>query len=233
MKHVSRTAIGLVAAICAAVAGQASAQSFLDGTYVSIGASNNFSKFSMAGINTVGEFDNNDEVDLNLLSGTFAIGKSDIFQLPGGSLRAEVEYTYIDGGDFESASFPGLPSPTFFYQTELDATHAAMLNAWYDFPVPSIDKLVLSAGGGLGVSMLSASTDDTVVTGSASATQFAYMVGLEGNYHVTPRVAVGLGIRYSDYGSLDMPLDGGTSGNLSLDQSALQARATLRFTFGG
>lgn len=233
MRDVIISVCGVAAVICTTVGGQVSAQSILDGTYVSIGVGNDFTNFTMDGFNTAGGFDNDDDVDLNLLSGTFALGKSDIFQLPGGSLRAEIEYTYVDGSSFESASFPGLPSPTFFYQTEVDATHAVMLNAWYDYPVPSHEKLVLSAGGGLGASILSASTDDTVVAGSASGTEFAYMVGLEGNYHVTPRIAVGLGVRYSDYGTLDIPLDGGASGNLTVNQSALQARAVVRFTFGG
>ena len=212
----------------------ATAQNVLDGAYISFGINRDFVNYDMGGNNSFGPHSNEDEENgVAGISGTVALGKANLIQFGNGSIRAEIEYSNLEAQEISTASFPGLPDPEFFYETEIDRTQALTLNTWYDFALPSNEKVVLSLGAGLGAAKLSASTDDTVVAGSAEDTGFAYMIGAEANYLVTPQIALGLGVRYSNYGSLDIPLEDGDAGSLTIDQDAYQIRAGVRFTFGG
>ena len=125
------------------------------------------------------------------------------------------------------------PTPTFFYDVELDDGWSVMSNAWLDFPVA--ERMDVYAGGGLGAGGYNLSVDDGVVSGADRVTDFAWQVGGGVNYRLRERLVLDVGYRYLDLGEADIELDGGASGNYTLDVTAhellLQFRLEEPFAF--
>lgn len=205
--------------------------------YVEGGIGVSWTEFETGGFNTAGTFANVVETpDKSGVSGKLAIGAADIITFGPASLRVEGEFSIMPSETFVTGSFPGAPTPTFFYRTQTAETYRGMANIWVDFRPLDDMPVILSVGGGIGGARLEAWTNDGVVNGYGKGTKFAWNVGAQAAYVLGQDFTAGLEARYYDLGSLDMSLTsiggGGPAGNYTLDYSSFYAGAFLRLTLG-
>jgi opacity protein-like surface antigen len=133
-----------------------------------------------------------------------------------GNYRFEAELTSRFSQDFVTNSFRP-PTPTFFYETKVKSTNL-MLNALWDFPNSS--KWTPFVGAGIGAAYIDIETEDVIVTGDESETNFAYQVGFGTSYDLGNDSAVELGYRYVDLGDVSVDLVnpiGGPAGDYKAD----------------
>lgn len=151
------------------------------------------------GLNTAGpHFNKGDDSGDGKLLGFLGVAAGRSY----GNLRFEAELTSRFSQDFVTDSFMQ-PTPTFFYDTKVKSTNL-MLNAFWDFPNSS--KWTPFVGAGIGAAYIDIETDDTVVSGDESETNFAYQVGFGTSYDLGSGSAVELGYRYVDMGDVSVDL---------------------------
>ena len=139
------------------------------------------------------------------------------------SLRAEIEYASYGDANYVSGSFPGTFPPGFFYSTSVMDLEVGFVNAYLDLHVPD-SPLTVFLGGGLGVARSEISTNDTVVSGSVSDTNFAYNFGAGVRFEIAPNVELFGNARFVNFGETAIPLIGGIAGEYTLAQTAKEVR---------
>jgi opacity protein-like surface antigen len=144
------------------------------------------------------------------------------------SVRFEGEFTRYPHSQFVTGSFPGAPTPTFWYRTGVDV-RAAFANVYVDATVS--ERVTLFLGGGVGAAFIGITTDDTIVQGTAQNTNFAFNVGVGAMLNIAPRVAIIGQTRVVNFGqaetALNVILGGAPAGNYTLSLSALELRVGL------
>lgn len=163
---------------------------------------------------------------------SFAVGIDDLVTIaPGFEVRAELEGQRRSSSDYVTNSFRP-PTPTFFYRTQAEAW-TGFANAWLEWRVMS--GVELFAGGGIGFARHDVETDDNVVSGSKSSTEFAWQAGGGINVDLNRSLELTAGVRYVDLGESSTPMFGITGlsgGPLVLDHTSIDYRLGLRFKFG-
>lgn len=214
-----------------------------------VGGSLNLSKndISTSGFNTLGGFGNADcEPSIisaaglecgkgdTLLGGSVFVGKNAVLSYgEKSSIRVEAELSYASDSDFVTASFPGPPSPTFFYQTQVSNLKTVFLNAYYDHATSK--KLSFFASTGVGLSNYKVTTSDGVVGGSDSSTNFSYNFGLGTRYRLTDSVDIFGQIRHVYHGKTSVALNalggGAPAGNYAVRLKTNEVRMGLMVNY--
>jgi opacity protein-like surface antigen len=158
-----------------------------------------WTEIDSGGFNTVGPHPNTGDDDNNTGFLGVAVGRQ-IF----GNFRADLELTLRADYSVTTNSFPGPPGPiTFFYKTSVEA-HTLMLNLWYDFPLR--EKWNLYVGAGVGIARIELETNDLVVRGSDSETNFAFQLSGGVSYDLLKNLAIEAGYRYVNMGDAETDL---------------------------
>ena len=184
------------------------------------------------GFNTAGGFpnflgDSEDGVGFSLV-----MGLDNLVQFGNGvSLRGETEFNWRPDQNYITGSFPGPPGPpTFLYRTSVEESFSVFANLFVDVEVFS--PFSVFGGGGIGFAHHDVTTTDFVVAGASSDTEFAYHVGGGVIFDLTQSVSIIGGARYMDLGTSDTPLDGGASGNYTLDHEVVEGRIGVNIKLG-
>ncbi|WP_152911742.1 hypothetical protein, partial [Roseovarius tolerans] len=101
----------IVAVVLLGISTAASAQN----PYVSFGIVGTRSLVDFGGVNTSGSFPNTDQQREYTSGVSLAFGLQDQFALGNTSITPEVDFAWYRDYNTQSASFPGLPAPTAFY----------------------------------------------------------------------------------------------------------------------
>jgi len=172
------------------------------------------------GFNTAGGFSNFDKQNSSFAGGYVSLGRNDVVSI--GKYAVSVEFDVsASSTDAVSASFPGLPSPTFFYTTDIESQRLGV-NAWTS--VISTELSSLELGAGVGAQRFDITTSDGVVSGAGDDVVPYAMVGAR---VLTPLGSYGgleAGARYYVSGEADIPLDNGASGNFTYQQRGFEFR---------
>lgn len=169
--------------------------------------------FDSGGYNTVGPHPNTgDDRAVAIVSGIH-FGR-EFFRV----LRADIGVNFRKDLDFTTNSFEP-PTPTYFYKTDVD-TYTGMFSLYLEpFHYKNWTPYV---GAGVGCARISIKTDDTVVRGKDSETNFAWQAEGGIQYALTEHFSLRLGYRYIDMGSIDIHLKygGSNAGNFKADLAA-------------
>jgi opacity protein-like surface antigen len=143
-----------------------------------------------------------------------------------GRFRFDLGYREYERGKYTTDSFQP-PVPTFFYTSKVKSK-AWMLSAYYD--IVQHNKWSVYGGVGLGQARTDVSTNDTVVQGSGSDTNFAWQGELGVGYALTNAFQIYGGYRYADLGETKInlrPIGGGApAGDFSADLKSNELRGT-------
>ena len=184
------------------------------------------------GFNTSGLFSNEDQVVDPGSAVRLSVGAADVFTLAGRSINVELDYAMSGGETVTSASFPGRPSPTFFYTSDVTSQSFGVMG-WVD--LYTNDTMTLEGGAGLGAMYYDVSTDDSVVAGSADGTVTYGSLGLRAVFPAGDGVDFTAGLRVIQSGDIDIPLTtigGGTpAGNLTFGGARGELSLGLRYRF--
>ena len=180
------------------------------------------------GYNTQGDFSNEDQVVDSGSVVRLAVGASDVFTLAGRGVSAELEYAMFGDETVTSASFPGRPSPTFFYSTDVTAYSFGVMG-WVD--LYANDAMTLEGGGGLGAMYYDVSTTDGVVAGSADGTVAYGSLGLRAVFPVGDGFDFTAGLRVTQSAVVSIPLDAGVSGKLTYGGARGEFSLGIRYNF--
>ena len=119
-----------------------------------------------------------------------------------------------------------------FWKQTLDDVRDYGLNARFE-PV-DFGKFTPYIGAGVGSAWLKGSTNDTVVRGSRSETNFAWQGEAGIQYELTERIDLKLGYRYIDMGTLDIDLVTpglASAGNFNADITSHEVLFGVRYSF--
>jgi hypothetical protein len=173
------------------------------------------SMVEFGGVNTAGGFSNDDSQGETFAGVSLKFGMRDQWTLGGASVTPEIDFAWYNNYDIVSASFPGLPAPTFFYDTAID-TGRLGVNLWTPFHDDGLWRA--EAGAGLGVLYRDVSTNDTVVQGSESDYVAYGQLGFRFLRKMNEHGTLSLGTSYIFSDSTTMSItDGGTpAGNFEI-----------------
>lgn len=172
----------------------------------------------IGGFNSNGGFTNADDRNSSVNGLYIAYGAKDLFQLGNTPITVEAELA-VTNSDVVTNSFPGAPGPIlFFYNTHINSQRLSA-NLWA--PIWRQSDWMLEGGAGLGVQAFNIRVSDGVVTGNSSDYVMYGMLGLKMSKEITESSGLELGLRYSDTGTANIPLDAGASGNYEYSQSGL------------
>ena len=195
--------------------------------FISFNIAGAFGHYRPGGVNTVGGFSNVGEPQYEEtldLGGSMGIEKC----LGRGKLRFEFQATAHGATSMDTASFPGPPPPTpFIYNVIIDDRWSALGNIWYEIPLSNRGTSVY-AGGGAGAGGGSLTVDDGVVSGFGRFRESVWQFGFGFTRSLSNRTSVDLGYRYIDFGSADVPFNGGF-GNYTMDMTSHQVLYSIRF----
>lgn len=213
---------------CVATTATAADKPFL--SYVEFGAVSGQNKLSFGGTNTAGSFNNTDTQNFSANGAAIAIGFGTDVTVFGKTFQPELEYTRYGQGDVTSASFPGLPSPSFFYDTQIERTRLSA-NFWSTHEVNT--DWNVQGGLGLGVMRTEASTNDTVVSGTETSYAPSLMLGAQAlrNLGENGQIVFGLRAYFVGNTNIDLMSGGSDGGNLSFKQSSAEVRIGYRLNF--
>lgn len=192
-------------------------------TYVSFLIGGATSDIESGGFNTFG-FDNTggDTASTLHLGGAFGF----IIPTSKGQFRLECEGMSHDMLGVVTNSFQP-PTPTFFYDVQLEDQWSVMANLWKDIPIK--DDLDAYIGGGIGTSGGTITVNDGVVFGQGRYTELAWQFGTGFNWHASDHLTIDLGYRFVNLGTAETTLFGG-SGNYTADLTTHQLQAGFRFS---
>jgi len=218
----------LVMAVVATMASAAQAQGLHWSTarfYLGAEIGQSHTSMDSGGFNTLGPHRNtNDDKDRNNM---YAIKAG----VDMGRLRFDLGYREYERGKYTTDSFAP-PVPTFFYDSKIKSK-AWMLSAYYDFI--EYNKFAFYGGLGIGQARTHVSTNDTVVQGSGSDTNFAWQAELGVAYPLTNAFQISGGYRYADLGRTKVNLrdivGGAPAGDFTADLKSNELFLGLRYKF--
>lgn len=191
--------------------------------YISGIVGGSFATLSSGGTNTAGiPTPNTGAASAELFTAGGAFGAA--FERSNGLLRAELEGRGRDRLLGETASVEPLA-------VEATDGWSVMANLWRDYSFT--DRLGVYGGGGIGAGGYRISVEDApgVVSGSSTATDFAWQAGCGVTYRVGSRVTLDLGYRFFDLGTASTPLllgDGSPAGDYTSAFSASEILLSVR-----
>lgn len=161
-------------------------------------------------------------------------------RMPNFNVRFEIEGVGARDYELKTDGFT-VNTP---YHSEV-TSWSMMINNWLEMPVypavtavfgrtPSLDPLSLYFGMGLGFAQSKVATSDSLVTGKATANNFAYQFGVGIAYDVTERFQISGGYRRVEMGSAKMDLFDGAGierGDMKMDLHSNEAVLTLKTNF--
>ncbi|MCV2864610.1 outer membrane beta-barrel protein [Albidovulum sediminicola] len=201
--------------------------------YVGLGAAYQALSNDFGGFNTAGGFYNTDtqSSDTNAFSAT--LGMRDAFALGQTSFDVELEYSQGGSYDTVSASFPGLPNPTFFYRSTIESRRIGV-NLWTQLS-NAPGNWDFDAGLGLGMVKTDLVSSDTVVPANSSDSTTYGMFGLRASRALGANANLVLDTRYILSASTNHPLASGVvdAGNLTHSADGLQVGMGFQINFGG
>ena len=184
------------------------------------------------GFNTAGSFSNTDTQSSGAPTVGLKYGLRDNFSIGGLPISTEFDLSYSANETFTSASFPGLPTPTFFYDTEVETIR---VGASFWAPVSIGGNYRTEIGLGLGAALRDIQTFDGVVGGNDSDVAPYGSVGLRHSWDVSPsgRFSVSLNYLLIDDVNIALTNGGGSSaGNYSFGSKGLELSAGYTMLFG-
>ncbi|MFA5286912.1 MAG: outer membrane beta-barrel protein [Candidatus Omnitrophota bacterium] len=147
-------------------------------------------------------------------------------------LRADIGYTYRGCLGFTTNSYQP-PTPTFFYRTHINNTNTVMFSLFLE-PV-HFKKFTPYIGAGVGSTWMKGYTNDTLVGGSSSQTNFSWQGETGIQYGLTDRISLKLGYRYVDMGNLKINLyhlgTGASAGDYKGKLTANEVIFGVRYNF--
>ncbi len=212
------------------------------GSYLYVGGAyaHSWTDIDTGGFNTAGAFTNFDCVglvgaltcdDTEDASGvSLFLGVTNIFTISENvSVRGELEYNYRNGSNYVTGSFPGTNPPAFVYSTVVSDYHSGFVNIYLDMTMPNM-PVTIYAVGGAGFAHSSVATNDTVVAGSASETDFAFNIGAGASYAVSDMIDLFGDVRYVDLGTTNVPLliGGAPAGAYTVDHTSVEVRVGVK-----
>jgi len=162
------------------------------------------------GTNTLGSFSNTDSQRSQTGFVAVQYGLQNAFDFAGAPVTAEIEFSRGAPYTVVSASFPGLPTPGFFYTSNITISRVGT-NIWRE--VGQMGTINVEVGGGLGFQITQFSTSDGVVAAAPAAYTTVYAkVGLRANKAINDRTNFTFVTEFIQSAPLTAPLDGGGSG---------------------
>jgi opacity protein-like surface antigen len=145
-----------------------------------------------------------------------------------GMVNFDLGFYYRGKLHFTTESYVGIP--TYYYETDVDAS--SLLFSVFITPVPR-SVMCPYFGGGIGGTMFSMETDDTVVSGSVDNTSFAWQIEAGLRFQPSDHFALRIGYRYLNLGKSDLDLFGlgAYAGNFTGDLTAHEIVLGLRIIF--
>ena len=175
----------------------------------------------LGGFNTAGAFSNADDRQNEHFGLSLSYGLRDAATIGGIRLTPELEFAWLDEYSTTTASFPGLPTPFFFYGTSIQTARLGG-NVWWPFHESALWRTEIGMGAGLLYRDIS--TGDGVVAGSGDDFSGYGQLGLRALRTVGPRGKLKIGVNYVRAGETDVDLDGGASGSYSVSTDSLELR---------
>lgn len=197
--------------------------------YIGIDAIGTVTDFDTGGINTVGPHSNADSQDETQHGIALNFGLRDKWTLGTTKLTPEAEFAWYFDRSVTSASFPGLPAPTFFYNSSVESGRLG-LNLWALFH--ETNHWRAEAGLGLGAMYRDISTSDGVVMGSGDDYSLYGKFGLRFIRAIDDRNNLVLGVNYVVADKSDIMLrnvaGGAPAGNFSMETSSVELHIGYR-----
>jgi len=174
-------------------------------------------KNEFGGQNSVGGFSNTDTQSSGTLGFQATYGLRDAFHVGTLPVSAEFDLALFKSEDITSASFPGLPSPTFFYTSDVKTLRFGT-SFWS--PVHEGNGYRTEIGLGLGAVYRDVSTTDGVAGGSGSDLTGYGQVGLRHVWEVSESGRMNIALNYVFTGKTSTALTNGGASAGSLTQSS-------------
>ncbi len=185
------------------------------------------------GINTLGRFGNNDSVNETLAGIALTFGLRDQLKLGNMAITPEIEAAWYQNYNITSASFPGRPTPMFFYRSKVK-TGRLGLNLWTPFYADGLWRA--EAGAGFGVLYRDFKTNDNVVGGSDDDFALYGKLGVRLLRQVGQRGKLTLGANYIASSRTNISLAGIGSGipagNLSVKTNGPEISIGYQLSLG-
>jgi len=204
-----------------------------EGPYVGFGVIGARSLVDFGGVNTNGGFSNTDQQGEYTSGVLLAFGLQDQFALGNTTITPELDFAWYKDYDTQSASFPGLPAPTFFYDSSIE-TGRLGVNFWTPFHADKIWRA--EAGVGFGAMYRDISTNDTVVQGQKDDYVPYGQLGVRFLRKMSDKGSLTLGTSYLFSDSTTVPLStiggGVPAGNLEVETDHVEITIGYQFSLG-
>ncbi len=189
------------------------------------------SEYEFGGQNTVGGFSNADTQASGTIGFQATYGLEDAFSIGVLPVSAEFDLAFLKSEKITSASFPGLPSPTFFYDSDVKTLRLGA-SFWSPFITGKGYKTEL--GVGLGVVYRDISTTDGVSSGANSDTAGYGQIGVRHVWEVSKSSEMIIGLNYVYTGETNVPLSfgGSAAGNLTQRSDSVELSVGYRILLG-
>lgn len=200
--------------------------------YFGVGVGTAAQANDFGGFNTVGGFSNEDSQSSNGGLASLTLGLAGMFNLGSASIDAEIEAQRGAAHDTVSASFPGLPSPTFFYDSRIESRRLGV-NLWA--PISSGAAWTFQGGLGLGIQRTHLQSSDTVVGTDSTDTAAYGMLGLRALHPIGNKGRLAIDLRYFKANETSHPLTEPpfSAGELTHAASGVQVMIGYQFDLGG
>jgi len=199
--------------------------------YIGVDAIASAPSNSFSGFNTAGGFDNRDTQSAEYAGLSFTYGVRDALTWRGMAITPEVELAWFSDYNTVSASFPGLPNPSFFYRSNIQ-TGRLGVNFWSPFAAGTDWRTEL--GVGLGAVYREFSTDDNVVQGTSSGLTPYGLLGVRYLKDIGEkgRLTVGVNVVTTGDSKLALSTGFGPAGDLSVKTTSPEIRIGYQFLLG-
>lgn len=181
------------------------------------------------GINTAGAFSNQDSQISHPVGGEISYGLLDAFTFAGRPATLQFDLNVMAPQTLVSASFPGIPSPTFFYTSQLTSARVGA-SVWQT--LQSDAKAKTEFGFGAGAFYRSLSTADTVVTGDGNGVAPYGQVGVRRTWQISKTNSLVAAVTYTMSDNINILLTNGTNGNMTLRTGGVEASVGYRIMLG-
>ena len=207
----------------------ATAQTAATSAYLSFEIGGEDRDVIFGGFNTLGNFANADEQNTSGTVANIGIGLRDHFNIGSVPVSSELTLGFSGSDNITSASFPGLPNPLFFYQSDYDTARIGW-TGWGS--VLRRDAFEAQVGLGVGMQRTSLSGNDTVLIYSGTDLSPFATVGLRGVWHASDRASYTATARYTVSAPAEFLLGPGPTGTISTRTEGFDIRFGIQISFG-
>lgn len=206
-----------------------------EGPYVGFSVIGARSIVDFGGVNTAAfnDFSNKDQEREYTSGVSLAFGLQDQFALGNASVTPEIDLAWYEDYNTQSASFPGLPAPTFFYDSSIE-TGRLGVNLWTPLHIDEMWRA--EAGVGFGAMYRDISTNDTVVQGQEDDYVPYGRLGLRFLRKMSDQGSLTFGTSYLFSDSTTVPLStiagGAPAGDLEVETDHVEITIGYQFSLG-